>query len=210
MVNRMKICICGKKFQSSQSLNAHYRWCLIKRGNRPKWDSPNKGKISPHRGKKLEEIVSDPDKTRNKISLAAKNRKPFVHTHKSKEKLSEARIKFLESSKSNVKWFVVNGIKVQGTWEKHVAEKLINSNLQFERKRLKYDGYHQYTPDFFIPSINTFIEVKGWLSDRDKKKYKSVMNDHSDKIIKILHGKFQVFNFDPNEIINLPNLKDVI
>lgn len=201
-------CICGKEFQSSQSLNAHYRWCELKRGDRPKLYSPNKGKISYRKGLKLEQIVSNPEETRKKFK--AWKRIGTAHTQISKKKLSEARTKFLESSLSHIKWFEIGGIKVQGSWEKFVAEKLIEAGIKIERIKLNYDCHRQYTPDFYLPSLNIYIEVKGWFSDRDKNKYKRVLKDHSDKKIKFIHGKKNVFDFDVSKINDLPDMKNVI
>jgi hypothetical protein len=44
-------CECGKEFESAQSLNAHYRWCLIHREGKPVIDTWQKGKPSAFKGK---------------------------------------------------------------------------------------------------------------------------------------------------------------
>lgn len=57
------------------------------------------------------------------------------------------------------KWFIVAGQKVQGTWEKKVAQALESSNIKWEKitsksysfKYIKNDNsVHHYTPDFFL------------------------------------------------------------
>ena len=104
----------------------------------------------------------------------------------------------------------MNGIKVQGEWEKKVAEKLAAANLTFERKRIKFDNTRHYTPDFYIPELDVFIEVKGWLRTPDIVKYQKVVQEHPNKVIKMLHGKEKVFNFEVSKLLELPNLKDVV
>lgn len=99
------------------------------------------------------------------------------HSLEMKQILSDIRIHTLENS-PHVKWMILpNGIKVQGSWEYNVGQKLINDGFILSRIRLKYDGHHQYTPDFCI-GLDTYVEVKGWLSDRDITKYTKVLNDH--------------------------------
>lgn len=118
-------------------------------------------------------------------------------------------MKVLENS-PHIKWYEVDGVKVQGEWEKSVAEKLRTAGLSFIRKRLKYDTVRHYTPDFYIPELDVFIEVKGWLRTADIVKYQKVVQEYPLKVIKILHGKEKVFNFDVSKLLELPNLKDVI
>ena len=204
----MITCKCGKEFKSSQSLNAHTRWCLIYREGKPIIGPPNRGKVSPHKGLSYEEIVGQQRavEIKEKLSLSAKK---VVVSNETKEKLSLSRLKVLENS-PHIKWYEVDGVKVQGEWEKSVAEKLRTAGLSFIRKRLKYDTVRHYTPDFYIPELDVFIEVKGWLRTADIVKYQKVVQEHPLKVIKILHGKEKVFNFDVSKLLELPNLKDVI
>lgn len=143
-----------------------------------------------------------------KIS-AANTGRTFTLSEEAKRKMSLKRIQTLETS-PHVKWFEVAGIKVQGSWEKLVGERLVESGYEIRRERLAYDGHRHYTPDFYIPSLDLYVEVKGWLSDRDKAKYRKVMTEHSDKKIKILTGKKTVLNFKCQDLFDLPDLKNVI
>jgi hypothetical protein len=80
----------------------------------------------------------------------------------------------LHNSGGKSKWFEVNGIKVQGTWERDFALKLNESRIEWSRGTSFI--YHRdnkekrYTPDFYLPSIDRFIEIKGvwWGSDKEK------------------------------------------
>lgn len=100
-----------------------------------------------------------------------------------KEKLSLARAKTLEKEcldkpYAHIKWHKVKNIKneefsVRGMWEVNVAKRLNELNLYWiKSKPIKYikDYTHNYTPDFYIPSLNAYIEVKGRYTDDDKEK----------------------------------------
>lgn len=171
-------CECGKQFEKANSLNAHYSHCVIHRkGKEPVKDRKgggwNKG-LTKH----TNEGVAKMSKT---ISIIQTGRKGNLKTDEQKKNLSLKRIQFLENHPDcNIKWFVVNNgerdIKVQGEWEKTVAEWLNRNKIKWDRKRICYDGVHHYTPDFWIPDYNFYIEVKGWLSNRDIKKMNKVVD----------------------------------
>jgi len=185
-------CDCGREFLNSQSLNSHYRWCLIHRDGKIPEPSGFKGKLSKFKGKKLEEIVSNHEETRRKISKGNLGRR-FNLSEDAKRKISEARIKYLETS-PHIKWFEVGGIKVQGTWEYNVGLKLLELGYSISRPRIKYGDHKIYTPDFSIFE-NVFIEVKGWLSQRDIVKYQKVFKDHPDIKIYLIRDEKNIGNY---------------
>ena len=118
----------------------------------------------------------------------------FGHTQETKEKLSISRIKFLENS-PHIQWKKLsNGIKVQGEWEYNVGERLLQQGLVITRISIKYDNHRRYTPDFCIAE-NTYIEVKGWLSDNDIKKYKLVFKDHPNIKIYLIRDEKNINNY---------------
>lgn len=81
-----------------------------------------------------------------------------------------------------------NGLKVQGSWEFNVGSKLLELGYSISRTRLKYDSHRVYTPDFSIGD-NVFVEVKGWLSNRDIEKYQKVFKDHPDVKIYLIRNE---------------------
>jgi hypothetical protein len=204
-------CECGKIFEKHQSLNSHFSHCLIHRnGKAPNrktegWAGWSKGKT-----KETSESV-------RKFSERLKGRPGSflgkTHTLEQRKNLSEKRIAFLENNKdSGVKWFEVsNGsklIKVQGTWEKAVAEWLNRQGINWDRERISYDGHRSYTPDFKIVDLNFYIEVKGWLKDRDIEKMRKVI-DQTSITIKLLDKASynRVLNDNMFTIDDLPNFQ---
>ena len=199
----MKVCECGREFELAQSLNAHYRWCLIHREGKEPIGSANKGKTSPQRGKKLEDIVENHEETRRRLRIKSIGR---VKSTETLEKLSTARTKYLQHNppNKNVKFFVVDGIKVQGTWEKRVAERLVEDGVKFKRVQLKYDGHHRYTPDFFLYEMGIYLEVKGWMRSQDLEKYRKVLRDNEIDLRMIQGEVFEGFVQGTISVQNLP------
>ena len=204
---KITTCVCGKSFEKSQALNVHFRWCLAHRNGKAPSPSGFKGKTSSAKNKKLDEIVTDPDRTREKLKTAAKNRKPI--SSESRKKMSQARIHFLENN-PHIKWFEVNGQKVQGRWEKDVAEMLVAQNIKFNRPRLKYDTCRTYTPDFYLEELDLYIEVKGWMRESDKIKYKKVLQEHTIDIRIITKKELQPFLKGMLKITDLPFLRNCL
>jgi hypothetical protein len=135
------------------------------------------------------------------------------HSIETKEKLSKIRISMLEKS-PNVEWKLLpNGMKVQGSWEYNVGIRLLELGFTLSRYKITYDGHRRYTPDFCIGE-NIFVEVKGWLSDRDKDKYRRFFRDNDVKIYLIRNecGKGNYTKFIQNEItiFDCEDLKEVV
>lgn len=91
------------------------------------------------------------------------------------------------------KWYIVNGIKVQGSWERDVALKLNEDNICWTRPKkdqlLWYtidNKTKSYAPDFYLPTLDIFLEIKGYWWHNDRMKMDIVQNQHPDKKIIII------------------------
>ncbi len=88
------------------------------------------------------------------------------------------------------KWFEIDGKKVQGTWELNFAIHCNTRGIVWERcKPLKYvlDGKTKsYTPDFYLPVFDCYIEIKGRWWGNDRAKMDAVIKQHPDKKIFII------------------------
>ena len=65
---------------------------------------------------------------------------------------------------------------LHGSWELYYVIFLDNKNIRWERnkKRFKYyfnDKYHYYTPDFYLPDEDLYIEIKGYKTEKDNYKW---------------------------------------
>lgn len=127
-----------------------------------------------------------------------------------RRKISLKRIEYLEKS-PHILWKTLsNGIKVQGNWEYNVGEKLLQKGYNVNRIRLPYNNIHVYTPDFYLGD-DKYIEVKGWLSNRDVEKYKKVMKEYPNIKIYLMENKnYKKFINDEISLEECPDLYDII
>lgn len=92
------------------------------------------------------------------------------------------------------KWYEVAGQSVQGTWERNVATKFEQLSIQWiklktNKDTLKYKmngKIRSYTPDFYLPDYDVYVEVKGFWWGDDKEKMRIVLETYPDKNIFIV------------------------
>ena len=100
----------------------------------------------------------------------------------------------LHNSGGRCKWYEVAGQKVQGSWERDIASKFEEIGVKWIKPKIHSDILHyelngevrSYTPDFYLPDYDLYIEVKGYWWGNDKSKMNAVMKQHSDKKILIV------------------------
>ena len=126
------------------------------------------------------------EETRLKLSQSSKGRK---YSDELKRKHSEAMKKAVEKhpdsyTKNNVVGRVRNieykGIKLKGSWEVLVAQWLDYNNIKWEHEtksfEYEWNGIRKYYPDFYLPELDLYIEVKGYERERDLAKWKVIPN----------------------------------
>ena len=195
---------CSKECHNQNSLKNHERLCknnperTVKEKTDKWYEAMHKrkgcGTNQYIKAKKLglpNPIVSE--ETRKKLSLTNKGKK---HSKESREHLSEVQSKLLEEKGNggflDVKYYDLKNInnedfKVRGTWELKYGIYLNNKNILWKRKvYLKYENegiLKTYSPDFYLPETNEYIEIKGFFSDYDKEKMKLVDEYNNIKVI---------------------------
>lgn len=68
------------------------------------------------------------------------------------------------------------GIKFHGTWEVEFAKFLDRNGVKWERCKesfpYEFEGkVHRYTPDFYVPESDVYIEIKGYRTPKDDAKW---------------------------------------
>ena len=65
---------------------------------------------------------------------------------------------------------VYRGVQYRSFWETYVSKLLLYSAIDFkyEPRRFYLSPTVSYLPDFYLPEYNAYIEVKGWLLEKDK------------------------------------------
>jgi len=191
---------CNKLCKNNNSLINHQRLCKLNpnkqtivsnfiKYNKEIKSGLNKKTFSNQydKAKKLGlEIPKISDYTLYKLRKANKNKKwtqQRKHAHsivmkKTIEKYPDSYTK--NNVVGRVKNIVYNGINLKGTWELMVAMWLDYNKIewQYETKYFYYqwNGERKYYPDFYLPKLDLYIEVKGYETERDICKWKVVPN----------------------------------
>jgi hypothetical protein len=72
------------------------------------------------------------------------------------------------------KWTYYNGRAFRSSWEARVAKALDTLGVRWQYESLRFHfTTGTYLPDFFLPDINSYWEVKGWFTEKDQKKIAS-------------------------------------
>lgn len=197
VVDKTEVCciICEKIFQGAKSLNSHYAQLHLlrdseqkkKRGRPEGIAAWNKGltKDTDDRVKKNAESVS---KT-TQIKIKNGTYIPSVMGEEARTSLSISQSLNNRGGKS--KWFTVAGQRVQGTWERDFAEFCESNNIEWVKLKTNKDVWFYtvdgakkaYTPDFYLPEFDSFIEIKGYWWGKDKEKMKRVLEENIHKEI---------------------------
>lgn len=202
---------CKKICKSKNSLRCHEIRCKLNPNVKVWNNGVKKGEGKPAWNKGL---TKDNDERIQKRSITFKQRyseglyKNFSHYHtkETKELLSKKRSEYLSSAKNaggfkDVGWYKIFNIKneeyiVRGLWEYNVAKKLNEQNiLWIKNQYINYfinDVKKTYNPDFYLPELDEYIEVKGYFSDKDKIKMDAVTNQNTTFKIRFMQYKFYI------------------
>lgn len=190
-VNNVWLCkICNREFKTRQATTSHIHRAHVN----PNGVYGHKRKGTPANNKGVP--MSEDQK--KKISKSLKGRPGKSLTEETKQKLSKALS--CNNNGGKCKWFLVNGQKVQGTWERDVAIKLDEMGVVWQKL---YTNIHtipyklnnklkHYTPDFYLPNENIYLEIKGYWWGNDKEKMNAVFDQHKDiRIVLIEKEQYQ-------------------
>ena len=83
---------------------------------------------------------------------------------------------YSSSNRGRTKQIIVDGIKLQGQWEVDfylwAKEAGLNPKRPDTAFRYEWNGEHWYYPDFYIESLDLYVEVKGYEIERDRAKWR--------------------------------------
>lgn len=180
----MKCEFCGKEYSSKIGFSNHVRRCP---------SNPNR---------KLEQLT---DAGKAKMSMSAKRQKQVQWTDEFRKKHSESMKRavrdnpdsYSSSNRGRTKQQVIDGIRFQGQWEVDFYLWAKNANLSPIRPmngfRYEWNGSRLYFPDFYISSLDLYVEVKGYETDRDRAKWRDfpyalrIIKEHDIKQIRLGH-----------------------
>jgi hypothetical protein len=177
----VRICsFCGQEYIQSN----HPVFCK-ENPNRKIRKTSNSSIKAKERGEKF--IISE--ETRQKFSETSKGRK---HTEKAIETIKIAMKKAVKENpnsyaggynRGRVKSILCsNGFTVLGKWEQKFVEFCIKEKIKIEQPNTGFsyiwEGERTYFPDFYLPEYDLWIEIKGLETERDRAKWKSIIEIH--------------------------------
>lgn len=177
----MNKCKCGKEFETPYQLGGHKSHCIVYLG-KEKYNEYNlKRKINNQVGWSRG-LTKETDERIAKMSKSLKG-KGHSQTQATKQRLSEVakHRKFGGYNKGSGRgkqgWY--KGIWCDSSYELAFVIYNLEHNISFKRNKDKfvyeYNGKsYRYTPDFKIG--NTYIEIKGFKTEKDTYKWNSCSN----------------------------------
>jgi transcription elongation factor Elf1 len=92
---------------------------------------------------------------------------------------------------SHGKRVLVNGTYMRSTYEARFAVLLDSMGIEwkYEPKHFSVLKEKTYLPDFYIPNVDAYFEIKGWWRDDAKEKFDAFVNDYP-------HVKYAIVNKD--------------
>ena len=149
---RMSTCrFCNRKFEVVSQLGGHAARCASNPNRAATRDKTSKRMI----GKKL------PEHIREKVSATA---------------LQKVKDGTWHNSLARSRQHLYKNEKFDGTWEVMLATWFDSQNITWKRNKNAFpyifDKMRCYTPDFYLPDIDCYIEVKGWKTSKDDAKWK--------------------------------------
>lgn len=87
-----------------------------------------------------------------------------------------------------VKIYIYNGIKLQGTYELKFAIWCDKNSIKWQRNRQGFEYFylnkiHKYFPDFYLPDLDEYVEVKGYKVIKDYFKWRQFPNNKKLNIV---------------------------
>ena len=107
-----------------------------------------------------------------------------------------------------------SAVLMDSTWEVMMANRLNELDIKWERDptmKLEYETRggrkRNYIPDFYLPDLDLYIEVKGYWTDAAKHKMKDIVKRNPGKIV-ILESLNDIGNLTKNIESTLGSLEE--
>lgn len=192
----MNICkFCGKECKSLKSVNAHQPVCKENpTGKTPSsWATGNRRGIPSWNSGLIDDVRCKlPESAKEKLSISTSSRTNEFNKENGK-KISDTVNKKVEdgtwhTSLAKNMHIEYNGVNLHGTWELKYAEYLDENNIQWIRNKDSFtyefeNVKRRYTPDFYLPDTDEYIEIKGYRTDKDLSKWDQFPSDKKLKVL---------------------------
>jgi predicted nuclease of restriction endonuclease-like RecB superfamily len=196
-INKKLCVICGQELSLYSSLyRPNAKYCVK---HRNQYIADNFVKNKP---KSLE--------TKNKLREKALQRKPTrsgaILNNKTKDKISASLKTYFENNPDKIrkgedchffgkvgthgKHLKYGGVWMKSGWEEAFAKWCDKNKIKWEYELKTFDlGKTTYTPDFYVPIYDAYIEIKGWWRTDAKIKFDLFKQIYPDTEIVVLSKK---------------------
>lgn len=196
---------CKRESKTKQSVIAHEIHCKLNPNAKSKIPSYGmKGKKGSNQWIKgtakplTEEIRKSFGNGVRDISWDSKRKEE--HSKKMKKAVIEHPDAYNSGNRGRVKQIIYDGIKFHGKWELEFYLWCKNNNVDIRRCDESFDyiwnGNRKYFPDFYLSELDSYVEIKGYETDRDRAKWsnfpKKLIIIKKDSIMKIKNGLFEL------------------
>jgi len=176
-----------KETKRQNSIRTINQFIELVRTNHPK------GMLGKTHTEETKEILSTKYKIAWENKTDVEREKCLVNLRRGREKLkSMPRSKYSKTGgfREDINQYF------RSKWEANIARTFNYSNITwtFEPKRFCFDdisdGIESYLPDFYLPELDIWIEVKGWMKELDQlriNKFKTFYPDEYEKLV-IIEG----------------------
>lgn len=192
-INICKFCLQEKK--SAKSLYAHQALCKSNPDakNPADWTTNNnKGKPSWNAGLFGDDRLQHSDESKKIMSELALARSDEWHKENGK-RVSETIKRKVEAGEWHTSLaknmhIAYNGEDLHGTWELGFAKYCDENSILWERNKQSFPYSHEdknrrYTPDFYLPEKDEYIEIKGFATLKDEAKWQQFPKDKKLRIL---------------------------
>ena len=171
---------CSKECKSNNSKAQHELYCKSNPDAKVKKASMGMlGKKGTNQFIKGNPTIMS-DVAREKVRQANKNRiwtadMKLKHSVSMKRAVENNPEAYSSSNRGRVKQIIYDGIKFQGNWELDFYKWCVANNVNCRRNtegfKYVWNGERTYYPDFYLPDLELYVEVKGYKTERDSAKW---------------------------------------
>lgn len=157
---------CSKEYSNKIGFSNHVRRCP---------SNPNRVHESDRFGPETRKKLSEASKRNNELRW---NDPLFREKHKAamRRAVEENPESYSSSNRGRTKQTTIDGVKLQGQWEVDFYLWAKQQGLNPVRPKqafvYEWNGSRLYHPDFYIESMDLYVEVKGYETERDTAKWR--------------------------------------
>jgi hypothetical protein len=196
---------CCKEVKNNNAKSQHELYCSENPNKKTK--IPSYGMLGKSGSNQYIKGTANPlsEETRRTLAENAKNKiwdteARAKHSIAMKEAVAKYPESYTSSNRGRTKQIIHDGIRFQGKWEldfylfcKTNNIKIVRSTEWFE---YEWEGIRKYFPDFYLPDMESYVEVKGYETEKDRAKWsnfpKKLIIIRKLDIMNIRKGTFQL------------------